>query len=86
MLVEIYILHKFFMMIEQSKDEIRLLFRKQSGRCIWSLFDEGGTEIKTGTLSDGEIHLIPVSGIDPGIYQICVIDGDKLHKSNISIT
>jgi hypothetical protein len=75
------------MMLEFRMDGDMLLldYEKRTEKCSWSIFDPGGVERSCGILDGAPPHRIPVPGLSPNIYQLCVIDGDKLMNARFRI-
>ncbi|HET6992337.1 MAG TPA: hypothetical protein VFJ43_13475, partial [Bacteroidia bacterium] len=55
-------------------------------KCSWSIFDMGGVELCKGKLNGNPPHKIPVDCLKPALYQLCVIDGDKLLNTKFRIS
>lgn len=66
--------------------EILLDYELVTEKCSWSIFDIGGVELSKGILQGPPPHRIPVAQLSPNVYQLCVIDGDKLLNSRFRIT
>ena len=59
-------------------NELQLDYELQTEKCSWSIFDAGGVEKSSGRLLGLAPHKIPLHDLTPDVYQLCVIDGDKL--------
>lgn len=66
--------------------ELLLDYELLTERCSWSIFDIGGMELCKGMLNGKSPHTIPLDCLSPNVYQLCVIDGDKLLNSRFRIS
>lgn len=66
--------------------EILLDYERLTEKCLWSIFDLGGVEICKGTLSGSPPHRISLKQLPPNVYQLCVIDGDKLLNTRFRVS
>ncbi len=74
-------------MIEISITDNRLLlnYEQLTEKCSWSIFDLSGMELSKGNLDGKPPHKISVTDLSPGLYQLCVIDGDTLRSTKFRI-
>lgn len=66
--------------------ELLLNYELLTEKCSWSIFDIGGVELCKGMLNGKAPHKISVECLNPDVYQLCVIDGDKLLNSRFRIS
>ncbi|MBI3509545.1 MAG: hypothetical protein HY064_02705 [Bacteroidetes bacterium] len=66
-------------------NDLIVSYLRSTEKCSWSIFDEGGVELKKGMIQSGSTHVIGLGNIAPGFYQLCVIDGDQLHNSRFRL-
>ena len=66
--------------------ELLLNYELLTEKCSWSIFDIGGVELCKGMLNGNAPHKISVECLKPNVYQLCVIDGDKLLNSRFRIS
>jgi hypothetical protein len=66
--------------------ELLLNYQLLTEKCSWSIFDIGGVELCKGMLNGKAPHKIPVEYLKPNVYQLCVIDGDKLLNARFRIS
>ncbi len=66
--------------------ELLLNYEMLTEKCSWSIFDIGGMEICQGSLNGKAPHKIPLNTLSPNVYQLCVIDGDKLLNTRFRIS
>jgi hypothetical protein len=53
--------------------------------CSWSIFDISGTEKCNGRfLSDAE-SVIDITCLAPGVYEVCLMDGEKLRTARFRL-
>lgn len=71
---------------EFSDGHLLLQFKRQTEKTTYSIFDLGGSELKSGALTESEHHKIPVHDLTKGVYLLCIIDGDQLYKQRITLT
>lgn len=69
-----------------AANELLLDYELRTEKCSWSIFDTGGMELSSGMLNGQPPHHIPVSTLSPDVYQLCVIDGDKLLNTRFRIS
>jgi hypothetical protein len=69
-----------------SGKELLLDYELMTEKCSWSIFDIGGVEMCKGLLKGNGPHIIPVACLEPALYQLCVIDGDKLLNTKFKIS
>jgi hypothetical protein len=66
--------------------ELLLDYELLTEKCFWSIFDIGGVEMCKGDLDGQAPHKIPLDSLSPNVYQLCVIDGDKLLNSRFRVS
>ena len=71
-------MQKLMLEFRLSGNELLLEYESRTSKCSWSIFDTGGVELCSGTINGRPPHRIPVAGLGPDLYQLCVIDGDNL--------
>ena len=69
-----------------TNKELLLDYELRTEKCSWSIFDLAGMEISKGALSGNAPHIIPIDALSPALYQLCVIDGDKLTNAKFRIS
>ena len=53
--------------------------------CSWSVFDISGVEKCNGLfISDAE-SVIDISALSPGVYEVCLMDGEKLRSARFRL-
>ncbi|TND09461.1 MAG: hypothetical protein FD123_1267 [Bacteroidetes bacterium] len=72
-------------MTEFTEGSLLLHFRRQTEKTSYSIFDLGGSEVKSGKLEGKDTHQVPVKELVKGIYLLCIIDGDQLYKTRITL-
>lgn len=65
---------------------MEVAFTCSATRTSYCICDLSGKELKAGALEKTDNHQFDISGIASGIYYLCIIDGDELHKSKFQIT
>lgn len=66
--------------------ELLLDYERMTEKCSWSIFDIGGVEMCKGSLDGTAPHKISVECLEPALYQLCIIDGDKLLNTRFKIS
>jgi len=74
------------MEFEIAGKELLLNYELLTEKCSWSIFDIGGVEQCKGNLTGKGPHIIPLECLTPNLYQLCVIDGDKLLNSRFRVS
>ncbi len=69
-----------------ANKELLLDYELLTEKCSWSIFDLSGVELYKGILKGNAPHRIPVASLQPALYQLCVIDGDKLSNTKFKIS
>lgn len=65
---------------------MEVAFTCSATRTSYSIFDLAGKELKAGSLEKTDNHRFDISDMTSGIYCLCIIDGDELHKSKFQVT
>ena len=53
--------------------------------CSWSIFDIGGTEKCNGKYDCVASDPIDVTCLSPGVYEVCLMDGEKLRTARFRV-
>ncbi len=53
--------------------------------CSWSVFDIGGTEKCNGRFLTDADSVIDISALTPGVYEVCLMDGEKLRSARFRL-
>lgn len=53
--------------------------------CSWSVFDITGVEKCNGRFNGEDASVIDVSELAPGVYEVCLMDGDKLRSARFRL-
>jgi hypothetical protein len=79
-------MQKVMMEFRITNQELLLDYELLTEKCSWSIFDLSGMEISKGSLSGNAPHKIPIDKLSPALYQLCVIDGDKLTNAKFRVS
>lgn len=53
--------------------------------CSWSVFDINGAEQCTGKFATDAESVIDISALTPGVYEICLMDGERLRSARFRL-
>lgn len=53
--------------------------------CSWSVFDISGTEKCNGKFNGSDESVIDISCLSPGVYEVCLMDGEKLRSARFRL-
>jgi len=53
--------------------------------CSWSVFDITGTEKFNGKFTGEVESVVDVSSLKPGVYEICLMDGERLRSARFRV-
>lgn len=74
------------MLINVTGGRLEVDFVCAATKTSFCICDLAGKEMKAGKLEQASHHIVDLSGITAGIYNLCIIDGDQLHKTKFQIT
>ncbi|HEU4718417.1 MAG TPA: hypothetical protein VFU15_11310 [Bacteroidia bacterium] len=66
-------------------NELIVEYDQRTEKCLWSIFNLGGIELRNGLLKGDAPHHISLERLSPDIYHLCIIDGDQLVNSKFRI-
>jgi hypothetical protein len=69
-----------------TNKELLLDYERLTEKCSWSIFDLSGVEVSKGDLYGNPPHKISIQSLSPALYQLCVIDGDKLSNTKFRVS
>jgi hypothetical protein len=53
--------------------------------CSWSVFDISGAEKCNGRFLTDADNVIDISALSPGVYEVCLMDGEKLRSARFRL-
>jgi hypothetical protein len=53
--------------------------------CSWSVFDISGVEKCNGRFTNEDESVIDISCLTPGVYEVCLMDGEKLRSARFRL-
>ena len=68
--------------------EGRLLYLEtpvSESNCSWSVFDITGAEKCNGKFTSDSQNVIDISALQPGVYEVCLMDGVKLRSARFRL-
>lgn len=74
------------MLINVTGGRLEVDFVCTATKTSFCICDLAGKEMKAGKFEQASHHTVDLSGIAAGIYNLCIIDGDQLHKTKFQIT
>jgi hypothetical protein len=74
------------MLIQITGGRLEVDFDCAATKTSFSICDLAGKEMKAGKLEQASRHILDLGGISAGIYNLCIIDGDQLHKTKFQVT
>jgi|GEM_PF-3208801 len=70
---------------EYTEGQLLLHYQRMTEKTTFSICDLGGNEMLSGPLGKRSPHKVKLAGLSTGVYLLCVIDGDQLHKMRIKL-
>lgn len=74
------------MLIQVTGGRLEVDFVCAATKTSFCICDLAGKELKAGKFEQASHHSVDLNGITAGIYNLCIIDGDQLHKTKFQIT